>query len=132
MSLFPLKVCHPRCNNKNTICQYTTLYYSKFKIATCFGCTRQPPTCCMFQKWKLCTCNLYNLYNFLSTFLKHTAWWWLPCTTETCSYFKFVTTQSCVQTGCILIIACLFPLAFQSTIFHAQDFSVIRLPLQPL
>ena len=54
MSLFPLKMCHPRCNNKDKIHQYTTLYYSKFKIATCFGCSRQPSSWCMFQKWKLC------------------------------------------------------------------------------
>ena len=39
-------------NNTGTIRQYTTLHYSKFKIATRFDCTRQPTLDHMFQKCK--------------------------------------------------------------------------------
>ena len=55
-----------------TIHQYTTLYYSKFKIATCFGCTGQPSSCRVFQKWEK-KINCYSCMIFFLTFLKHSA-----------------------------------------------------------
>jgi hypothetical protein len=39
-------------NNTDTIRQYTTIRYSKFKITTRFDCTRQPTSDRMFQKCK--------------------------------------------------------------------------------
>jgi hypothetical protein len=39
---------------------------------------------------------------FLSTFVKHTAWWWLPCTAETFSYFRLTLIYICVLIDCIL------------------------------
>ena len=43
-------------NNKDTIRQFTNLYYYKSKIATCFGCTREPSSGRMFQQCKKENC----------------------------------------------------------------------------
>jgi len=43
-------------NNKNTILQYTTLYYSTSKRATSFGCTRQPSSAQEYEE-KLYNCS---------------------------------------------------------------------------
>ena len=56
-SVYNLKVCHSRYVyilriNKNTIRQYTTPYYNKSKVATCFGCTRHPSSGRIFQNCK--------------------------------------------------------------------------------
>jgi hypothetical protein len=59
--IMSLKLCHS-CfvsiirNNKDTIRQYETLYYSKSKIITYFGCTRQPSSGLMFRKCKFLFC----------------------------------------------------------------------------
>lgn len=55
-SSFNLNVCHHHficiiCDN-DTICQDTTLYHRKSKISTCFSCTKQPLSGCMFHKCK--------------------------------------------------------------------------------
>jgi len=100
-------------DNKDTFHQHKTLCYRKSKIATCFGCTRQPSWGRMFQKCEL-NSDIYIyiyreresvLYNFLFTFLKQTTCWWQPCTAETCRHFRFPITKSCVLMDCILIVA---------------------------
>jgi hypothetical protein len=55
-----------------TIRQYVTLYYMKFKIATCFGCTGQSSSCSVFQKCEK-KINCHSCIIFFVTFLKHAA-----------------------------------------------------------
>jgi len=38
--------------NKDTVRKYTNICGSKFKTATCFGCTKQPTSGHMFQRGK--------------------------------------------------------------------------------
>ena len=68
--MYSLNACHSDVYilriNKETTCQYTTLYYSKSVLLLVSAVLRQPASGCMFQsckKGKLCS----------YTFLKHTA-----------------------------------------------------------
>jgi len=61
---YHLNVCYLCCvciirNNNDTILQYTDIYYTKTKIATLFGCTRQPVQALCFRnvKGKLHSCS---------------------------------------------------------------------------
>ena len=52
------KGCHSRCvgiisDIKDALRQYTTLKYSKCKLAAYFGCTRQPSFGRIFRKYKM-------------------------------------------------------------------------------
>jgi hypothetical protein len=68
----------------------------------------------MFRLWKGAiirpyiyiseTYKSYGYIIFLFTFLKQTAWWWLPFTAETRSYCLFAIINSCVLTYCILTV----------------------------